>query len=81
MYALAVNSVVDLQQQVAFFHLHKILYFHLSNITVHLRADKRGLPAHVCVIGELGMARERRQLPGVQNHQHSDDADGGRSKQ
>ncbi len=73
--ALAVDPVIYLQQQVAFFYLHEILNMDLGNVAVHLGTDKRCLAAHVGVIGELGVTRERGQLPGVKDHQHPDYSD------
>ena len=72
---LAIDPVINLQQQVAFFNLHKILNMDLSNVAVDLRTDERGLAAHVGVISKLGMTRERGQLPGIKDHQHPDNAD------
>ncbi len=60
MHPLAVDTIVDLQQQVAFLHLFKILHLDLGDIAVHLRADKGGLAAHVGVIGELDVAGKGR---------------------
>ncbi|MNP48806.1 hypothetical protein D3C76_1429480 [compost metagenome] len=77
MHPLAVDTVVDLQQQVAFLHLLKILHLHFGDIAVNLRADKGGLAAHVGVIGELNVTGKGRQLPGVEDHQHANDADRG----
>ena len=59
-YPLAVDTIVNLQQQVALPDALKILHFDLGDIAVHLRADKGGLAAHVSVIGKLGMAGKRR---------------------
>ena len=74
---LSIDTVIDLQQQIAFFDLHKVLNLHLGDIAVHLRADKRRLAAHVGVIGKLRVTGERRQLPRIKDHQHADNTDGG----
>jgi len=73
--ALAIDPVVNLQQQIAFFNLHKILNVYLGNVAVYLWTDERCLAAHVGVIGELRVTRERRQLPGIKDHQYPDNAD------
>ncbi len=62
--ALAIDTVIYLQQQLAFFNLREILNMDLGNVAVYLRTDERSLAAHVGVIGKLGMTRERGQLPG-----------------
>ncbi|MNS62443.1 hypothetical protein D3C72_955050 [compost metagenome] len=72
MHALAIDAVINLQQQIAFFDLHEILHLYLGDIAVNLRADKGGLPAHIGVIRELTVAGKGRQLPGVEDHQHPD---------
>ncbi|MNE24928.1 hypothetical protein D3C80_1182390 [compost metagenome] len=80
MNALAIDPVVDLQQQIAFLDLHKVLHVNFRDIAVDLRADKRGLTAHVGVIRKLRVTGEWRQLPRIQNHQNTDDADRRRGK-
>ena len=78
--ALLIDAVVDLKQHVAGFYLIKILDLNLGDITVDLRADKRSLPANVGVIGKLAFSGKRRQLPGVENNQYANDANGGGGK-
>ena len=73
--ALAIDAVIYLQQQLAFFNLREILNMDLGNVAVYLRTDERGLAAHVGVIGKLGMTRKRGQLPGIKDHQYPDNAD------
>lgn len=82
MYALFIDAIVDLKQHIAGFHLIKILNLDLGNIAVDLRADKRGLPANVGVIGKLALPGKRRQLPGVKNNQNADNTNcrGGKNR-
>ena len=75
--ALLIDALVNLEQHVTGFNLIKILNLHLGDITVDLQADKRGLPAHVGVIGKLAFTGKRRQSPGVENNQYANDANGG----
>ena len=53
MHPLTIDTVIDLQQQIAFFDLHKVLNLHLCDIAIHLRADKRRLSPHVGIVGKL----------------------------
>ena len=76
MHALTIDTVINLQQQVAFFNLYKVLNLHLGDIAIHLGTDERRLTAHVGVVGKLRVAGERRKLPRVKDHQHADNTDG-----
>ncbi len=78
--ALFIDTVINLEQYLSRFDIIKILHVDGGDIATDLRTDKGGLSAHIGVIGELTVPGKRRQLPGVQNRQYADKADGGGGK-
>ncbi|VFS92443.1 Uncharacterised protein [Raoultella planticola] len=78
--ALFIDTVINLEQHLSRFDIIKILHVDGGDIATDLRTDKGGLSAHIGVIGELTVPGKRRQLPGVQNRQYADKADGGGGK-
>ncbi len=80
MNALFIDTVINLEQYLSRFDIIKILHVDGGDIATDLRTDKGGLSAHIGVIGELTVPGKRRQLPGVQNRQYADKADGGGGK-
>lgn len=74
MHPLFIDAIVYLEQHLARLDNREIFDVDGGDIAVDLRANKGGLPAHIGVVGKLAMASERRQLPGVEDHQHADEA-------
>ncbi len=72
---LLVDAIVQPHQQVARLDELEVLHRHLVHVAAQLRADQRGLAPHLRIFGALDWAGERRQLPRIQNDQHTGQRD------